>query len=288
MTAPAMEMERVIRRFTPVTTDLTPMIDRGDILGLYCDTESTGKDPDKDQIVQVSLVSFTFTPDGEVTGIGEAYTALEDPGIPIPPEATKVHGITDAMVSRKRIVDGDVNQIVAGSAIVVAHYSDYDRKILERRFPVFEGARWGCSYQDVPWRDQGYECAKLRCLLLEHCSLDFDNHGADTDAQAGLHLLTTGLPSGKRALSYVLDAMRVSHVRVCAIDSPFQYKDVLKDNDYEAHYVAEKFQYWFKDVKVGEEFVAEKEFLATKALCHSPKCIQFDSRRRFSNRIGKG
>lgn len=291
MTATAIasvEVERIVRRFVPTITNLRPLIERGDLVGSFCDVESTGTDTEKDQIVELSIVPFTFVADGKITGVGEARTWLEDPGMPIPAEATKVHGITDEMVLRKRIVDGEVNEMVANSAIVIAHVSSFDRKMTEKRLPVFKALRWGCSYEDVPWRDEGYECAKLRCLMLEHASMDFVNHGSAMDCYAGTHLLSTTLPSGDRALAHVLAAARVSHVRVYATGSPFEYKDLLKQHGYFPEYRSGKFIAWFKDVIVGEDYQAEVAWLANHAMCHSPTSVTFDSRRRFSDRVGKG
>lgn len=63
----------------------------GPLLGF--DTETTGVVCGSDRIVQAALVAVD-------PGSGEAVgrTWLIDPGVPIPPGATRVHGITDAMV----------------------------------------------------------------------------------------------------------------------------------------------------------------------------------------------
>lgn len=61
----------------------------GPLLGF--DTETTGVDVTGDRIVQAALVG------GAGDGEGER-TWLIDPGVPIPPGATRVHGITDARV----------------------------------------------------------------------------------------------------------------------------------------------------------------------------------------------
>lgn len=63
----------------------------GPLLGF--DTETTGVACGSDRIVQAALVAVD-------PGSGEAVgrTWLIDPGVPIPPGATRVHGITDAMV----------------------------------------------------------------------------------------------------------------------------------------------------------------------------------------------
>jgi DNA polymerase-3 subunit epsilon len=62
----------------------------GPLLGF--DTETTGVAVDRDRIVQAALV------DGARPGTETPRTWLIDPGVPIPPGATRVHGITDEMV----------------------------------------------------------------------------------------------------------------------------------------------------------------------------------------------
>lgn len=280
--------ERVIRRFVPVITDLAPLLARGDLLGLVADVETTGTDYSTDHIIELALVPFTFTANGAVTGVGGELSWYEDPGIPIPAEITKITGISDDMVRRKRIADGDVIELVGKAAIVIAHNADFDRKFAEKRCSVFKHVRWGCSYRDVTWRDEGYECAKLRCLMLEMLSLDFDNHGAANDAHATARLLSSTLPSGLRALYCVLDAARGTYARLYAIGSPFEYKDLLKERGYRWSGGKDKREpkAWYRDLPVGDEFVAEKAWLANNAMCHSPTSVQFNAKQRFSDRIG--
>jgi DNA polymerase-3 subunit epsilon len=56
------------------------------------DCETTGKYPERDRIVEIALVKLY--PDGRTT----RFTSLVNPTIPIPPEVSEIHGITDAMV----------------------------------------------------------------------------------------------------------------------------------------------------------------------------------------------
>ena len=53
------------------------------------DLETTGIDPDKDRIIQMAIIRVE--PDGRRT----TFETLVNPETPIPPESTKVHGITD-------------------------------------------------------------------------------------------------------------------------------------------------------------------------------------------------
>lgn len=277
-----------IHRFDPRPQESPIELASGEVLGIFADVESTGTDPEKEEIVEVSLVPFAFTPDGRVTQMGKALVALEDPGRKIPAEATAIHGITTEMVARKRLPEAEINELVNGAGIVIAHKADFDRKMLEKRLPVFSHLRFGCSHDDIPWQDE-CGCGKLHCLMWKHCHLYYDAHRADVDCYAGVQLLGTTLPrhDGKRALSYVLDGARVSHIRVYATGSPFDYKDVLKGQGYFAEYKNGKFVAWYRDVIAGDEFMKEIDWLANNAMCHSPTWSQFDSRKRFSNRIGE-
>jgi len=62
---------------------------------VFFDLETTGLDPALDRIVQFAFIRFM--PDHSV----EEWSALVNPGLPIPPEASRVHHITDDMVARE-------------------------------------------------------------------------------------------------------------------------------------------------------------------------------------------
>ena len=77
----------------------------------FFDLETTGTRIGKDRIVQLGIVRLQ--PDGT----RENYQTLVNPEMPIPPEATAVHGITDAMVADAptlEVVARDVLDELAG------------------------------------------------------------------------------------------------------------------------------------------------------------------------------
>jgi DNA polymerase III subunit epsilon len=68
----------------------------------FFDLETTGVRIGRDRIVQIGIVRL-------LPGGGrERYQTLVRPGIPIPPEATEVHGITDADVADAPPLGGHV------------------------------------------------------------------------------------------------------------------------------------------------------------------------------------
>lgn len=91
------------------------------------DTETTGRDPARgDRIIEIAIVYYD---NGEVSA---RHAILVDPGIPIPADATEVHGIKDADVRGKPRWDaiaGDVLGLLRGR-IPVAYNAEFDRKFV--------------------------------------------------------------------------------------------------------------------------------------------------------------
>jgi DNA polymerase-3 subunit epsilon len=88
------------------------------------DTETTGKDPARgDRIVEIAIVHF------DRGAVVARHAILVNPGIPIPAEASNVHGIKDADVRGKPGFDAvarDVLGLLAGR-IPVAYNAGFDR-----------------------------------------------------------------------------------------------------------------------------------------------------------------
>lgn len=59
---------------------------------VFFDLETTGKFPERDRIVEITIVKLS--PDGT----RQPFTWLVNPTVPIPAEASEIHGITDDMV----------------------------------------------------------------------------------------------------------------------------------------------------------------------------------------------
>lgn len=94
------------------------------------DTETTGLDTVRDEIVQIGAVRVV---NGRIVD-GERFDTLANPGRPIPPGATRVHGISDGMVTGAPPVAEAVArfQRFAKDAVLVAHNAPFDLAFLRR------------------------------------------------------------------------------------------------------------------------------------------------------------
>ncbi|MDN3508234.1 MAG: DUF3820 family protein [Simkaniaceae bacterium] len=86
------------------------------------DCEATGLDVEKDRIIEVAAIVFTF--DGEIA----SFETLVDPEMAIPPESTKIHNITDDMVKGKPKIGEVLPALLAlvEKHPVVGHSIGYD------------------------------------------------------------------------------------------------------------------------------------------------------------------
>ena len=95
------------------------------------DTETTGLSPSTDAIVQIAAVRLINGRRVE----SEVFDTLVDPGRPIPPGSTDVHGITDSMVvgAPDIIAAGRQFHKFAEGAVLVAHNAPFDMEFLRRQ-----------------------------------------------------------------------------------------------------------------------------------------------------------
>lgn len=199
---------------------------------LFIDVETTGLNREKDQIIQLAMVPFTFTEDGSVCDVRRSESWFEDPGIPISAEITRLTGIRQEDVAGKRIDDARVQALLDEAVLVVAHNAAFDRPFLERRIAGFAALPWACSMAEVPWIEEGLPTTKLEWLAEKHAGVFYDAHRADMDCFAGIHLLASTLPSGRRAMAALLNRVRERTVRVWALGAPFAARETLKQRGY--------------------------------------------------------
>ncbi len=123
---------------------------------IYYDTETTGVRSDKDRIIELAAYDPV---------LDKTFVQLVNPGMNIPPEATAIHKITDAMVSSAPSFAETAPLFVdfcSGDTVLIAHNNDtFDKLFLEKEFKraeqempswhFIDSLKWARKYRpDLP------------------------------------------------------------------------------------------------------------------------------------------
>lgn len=277
---------RILRRVPSVTHYAKPPDGTELRRGLIVDVETTGLDPVRDKIIELAILPFDFSSAGVLYSVHEGYAGFEDPGVPVPKEISRLTGITDEDVAGQALDDDAVTALAGDASLVIAHNAGFDRRFLERRFPVFVGTPWGCSREQVPWAAEGLRSRSLDYLLYRF-GYFFDGHRALNDCQAVLHLLSLNLPiTGQPILPVFLENARRRAWRIWALETEFDLKDRLKARGYRwSNGEDGRPKAWFRDVDEAD-LAEEEKFLAEMIYGGQPRHDRnrIDFRNRFSDR----
>jgi DNA polymerase III subunit epsilon len=225
---------RLLRRVPPLSAWALPRASGELRRAIFVDTETTGLE-ERDEVIELALVPFDYERDtGAIVAVDVARTlsGLRQPSFPIPGDAARVHGITDAHVAGATISDDAVCAVIEDAHLIVAHNAAFDRPMVEKHWPMFETKHWACSLVDVDWKSEGLGSAKLDYLLMRQ-GWFHDGHRALSDALATIFLLSLPLPvSGKSALAALLECARRPLRAVRAEETAFEQRAALKGRGY--------------------------------------------------------
>ncbi len=222
---------RILRKLVP-----RPVVARGDSLfprlAVLVDTETTGLQHAKDEVIEIGVVAFTYNNEGEVGDVVGVYSGLRQPSSPIPPEITRLTGITDAMVAGQEIDIAALDALIEPADLVIAHNAGFDRPFCENLTPSFVPKAWACSVSEIRWAGLGFEGNKLG-YLVGQSGFFHEGHRATDDCHALLEVLAR--PAGEDSVipfAELLQSSMRSRVRIFAENSPFDMKDQLKTRGY--------------------------------------------------------
>lgn len=253
----------------------------------FVDVETTGLDRSRELIIELGVVLFSYAVSGQVVQIIAEYGGFDDPGIPIPPHITQLTGITDEMVRGQRLDEARLKLLFAEADLIIAHNAAFDRPFVERRLSgldpsaagvISDDKPWACSQREVPWREHGFESAKLEFLAYRY-GLFYDGHRALDDCRIAVHLLAQPLPgAATTALCALLTSARKPSHRLWAVGSPYETKALLKARRY--HWDQDE-RCWRKEVS-ADELEAETAFLQNEVLAgQTPKVEMLTARERY-------
>jgi DNA polymerase III subunit epsilon len=256
-------------------------------LALFVDVETTGLDHQRDEIIELAIVPFTYGPDGQIYDVKEPLQRFHQPENPISAEITRLTGITDEMVAGHAIDSAEVEAFSSKAVLVIAHNAGFDRRFLEKLAPSFALKAWACSQSQIDWAGEGIEGTRLPYLVAS-AGYFYEQHRAVNDCLAAIELLASRLPiSDVTGLSRLLENARKPTWRIWAENSPFDLKDVLKRRGYRWNPDGTPFpKAWFIDVADHEREV-ELNFLQHEIYQRNIQLLtrKIDPFNRFSDRI---
>lgn len=161
------------------------------------DTETTGRSPTEDRVVEVACVLWRG---GEVVA---RHSWLVNPGRPIPGDASRIHGITDSDVSDQPRFEDIANPLLEALAgyVPLAYNAPFDRDFLLAEFArlaVAPAVQPPASRRGVEWLDplvwarhiQRNERSRALGEVCKRLGIDLENaHRATDDAEAALRVM---------------------------------------------------------------------------------------------------
>lgn len=178
--------------------NLVPYFARYDRI-LVFDTETTGLWPDKDEIIQFS--SVTLEAPGGVPAITDSYNTLItlEPGRSVPPEITRLTGISDADLQSRGIsrqqAAREIGSRLEGNTLLCAYNAQFDLTFLFFLLRRYGDPRvlQGKDKLDLltVYRDRRAYPHKL-CSAITAYNLDGvvqNSHSADDDALAAAWIM---------------------------------------------------------------------------------------------------
>lgn len=154
------------------------------------DLETTGLSPVRDEIIEIGIVLFQFSPTMEVIEPIHNYQAVRQPSCRISPYAQAVHGITDQELHGKEFKRKEIELILSQGDLMISHNARFDYGFIVRMFPCLSDCRWYCSMSGIPWRQKGISSRSLSRLCKHYGITVRSSHRALADALLTLNLLS--------------------------------------------------------------------------------------------------
>lgn len=241
-----------------------------------CETTGVGE---SDRVVELAVLPFDYERDtGRVVAVHEPFASGVDPGIPIPAEATAIHGITDEMVAGCSVTDEQVAAAIGDAKLLLAYNAKFDRAKTAAVWPQFDALPWGCVWNDIDWPDGG----KLAYLLFK-LGWFYDAHRALDDCYATLFALTQAV-GDRPALFALLQRLREPLWKVTLRNTPYSCKDAIKARGGyvwdDKHPVGKN---WWKVVPASE---LDVEVVWANSFC-KPEVLKVPAIARHSNELAE-
>jgi len=204
---------------------------RGDRIAVLVDTETTGLDLLRDEVIELGMISFSYDVDGNVGNVIDTFDAIREPTRPIPAEITRLTGISNEMVAGRAIDAARLETFLMPASLIVAHNAAFDRPMCETLSEAFARKPWACSATEIDWRRFGFEGTKL-AYILNQLGKFHSGHRAIDDCIALLNILQAQLADTNRSVfSELLACARKTRYRISVIAN-YEMRSMLKARGY--------------------------------------------------------
>lgn len=220
---------------------------------IVLDTETTGLDPMRHSIVEVSAARVAIDPDGRIAAVERVRTGLQDPGHPLSDTIRDITGLRDEDLAGQSIDPDALAAFLNSGEAVVAFNAGFDRPFVEGMLPAGTSLPWCCAMRDIPWRTLGFEPGSQGYLL---CQCGYYNpvaHRAKDDVLSLVQLMAHESEDGETVALKMLAAIDGRQWRFEATGAGYNQRHELKDRGY--RWSAQN-KLWHKVVR-GTEFRRE-------------------------------
>lgn len=242
--------DRVIKYFDGGLPTVKRASFTGDLsVGVVLDVETTGLNHAEHEITELGFVKFIYDKSNfHPLGIEGTYDFLNQPKVPLTEEITRITGITNEMLEGHKFNVSEIEKHFKDVDIVIAHNSSFDKKFVIKVFTSLATKVWGCSKDDIPWKERGCDCRVLQHLCNDN-GFYYKGHRASTDASATYKLLECADDEGITNMAWLISRATLPEFLVEAAGFPFEAKDELKAIGF----------YWNAAAKVWAKTVSEHD-----------------------------
>jgi len=215
------------------------------------DSETTGLDVDRHQVIEVCAAMVLVNEAGRVVGIQSIGAGLQDPGHPLSREIAELTGLNDTDLAGQGIDRERLTEFIEHCDGVVAFNAGFDRPHVENLLPALRPMPWGCAMKDVSWRQLAFEPGPQGYLLAQAGRYSPCAHRAQDDVLALIELLDHVCNDGESVMAKVLAAMDKPAWRFEAANAAYGYRHDLREHRYRWA-PAKTHGLWHKHVRQAE------------------------------------
>lgn len=196
------DQKRVLHRITSLSEWQTPANACRPFMKIaVIDTESTGFDPQYDELIEIAVAMIVIDDQGRVIAVESLRSGMQQPCRPIEPDISRITGITDEMVEGKRFVPQQIADHLAEADACLAFHAKFDRQHLEELVSEVGAMPWICAMEDVGWRALGFDGRAQGYLLTQAGMFNPTAHRAGDDVASLVNLLAHKCKDGRTVMA---------------------------------------------------------------------------------------